>query len=178
MQQLKEQADRAVTVDVFDNTEAASLIPSIRQAVSDCAGYAASAEQNAQTANDKANIATDKATEVSNALSTKANTDLSNCAKPYITETYRSGTEWYRLWSDGWIEQGGKTTYVDSNTRTLNLLKPFSSAIYSVVSGSIGLVSAGPVVLKVTDQQATYFQCVVVDGQTYQSAAYWEAKGY
>jgi len=178
VQQLKEQADRAVTVDIFDNTDAASLIPSIRQAVSDAAEYAAISEQNAQTASDKSDTATNKAAEVSNALLSKANTDLSNCTRPYIAETYHNGTEWYRLWSDGFIEQGGKTTYVNSNTRTLNLLKPFSSAIYSVVSGPIGLVSAGPVVLKVTDQQATYFQCVVVDGQTYQSAAYWEAKGY
>ena len=36
VQQLKEQADRAVTVDIFDDTQAAELIPSIRKAVSDC----------------------------------------------------------------------------------------------------------------------------------------------
>lgn len=26
---------------------------------------------------------------------------------PVIVETYVNGTEWYRVWSDGWIEQGG-----------------------------------------------------------------------
>ena len=85
IQQLKEQADRAVTVDVFDNTEAASLIPSIRQAVSDCAGYMTIAEQKAGIASDKAELATqkaqiasDKAAETVNTLSGKAEKDLSN----------------------------------------------------------------------------------------------------
>lgn len=25
-----------------------------------------------------------------------------------VVETYRNGTEWYRVWSDGWVEQGGQ----------------------------------------------------------------------
>ena len=85
MQQLKEQADRAVTVDIFDDTDAASLIPSIRQSVSDAAAYAATAQSEsqiatnqAQNASDNAAIATNKAMEISNALSTKANIDANN----------------------------------------------------------------------------------------------------
>ena len=31
----------------------------------------------------------------------------STTAKAYITETYSSGSSWYRKYSDGWIEQGG-----------------------------------------------------------------------
>ena len=96
VQQLKEQAERAVTVDIFDNTDAASLIPSIRQSVSDAAGYAVSAEQNAQIAANGAQAVEDKAEK-----------DFSNCTKPYVAETYHNGTEWYRLWSDGFIEQAG-----------------------------------------------------------------------
>ena len=40
-------------------------------------------------------------------LAGKANVDLSNCTKPYVVETYRNGTSWYRVWSNGFIEQGG-----------------------------------------------------------------------
>ncbi len=139
VQQLKEQADRAVTVDIFDDTDAASLIPSIRQAVSDCAGYAATATQkaqdagtSAQTATDKAETATNEAAEVSNALSSKANTDLSNCTRPYITETYHNGSEWYRLWSDGFIEQGGSihSSGTGVSDKTITFLKPFSTTSY------------------------------------------------
>ena len=57
-------------------------------------------------------------------LALKANTDLSNCTRPYVTESYKNGTSWYRVWSDGWCEQGGQTgggtvmflkTFVDTN---------------------------------------------------------------
>lgn len=50
MQQPAEKSARAVTVDIFDDTDAASLIPSIRQAVSDCAAYAVTARNESETA--------------------------------------------------------------------------------------------------------------------------------
>ncbi len=62
-------------------------------------------------------------------LVNKADTDLSNCTKPYVTETYRNGTEWYRIYSDGWIEQGGW-----SGSATVTLLKSFSDTTYTVQS--------------------------------------------
>jgi hypothetical protein len=44
-------------------------------------------------------------------------------AKAYITETWVSGTSWYRKWSDGWIEQGGyverTSSYNDNYTVSL-----------------------------------------------------------
>lgn len=146
IQQLAEKSARAVTVDVFDDTQADSLIPSIRKAVSDSAVYAAAAqnkaqeasqkaqnaEQSAQTAADKATIATNKSVEVANALFTKADKDLSNCTKPYVTETYHSGTEWYRVWSDGWIEQGGRIQIQASTYADITLLKPFADKNYMI----------------------------------------------
>ena len=53
-------------------------------------------------------------------------------APAVVVKTWHSGTEWYRVWSDGWIEQGG----VDSNINliaTINLNKSFSDANYTVV---------------------------------------------
>lgn len=44
----------------------------------------------------------------------------------YVTKTWRSGTEWYRVWSDGWIEQGGHGT---GGTCTFN--KSFSDTNYT-----------------------------------------------
>lgn len=146
VQQLAEKSARAVTVDVFDDTQADSLIPSIRKAVSDAAAYATTAqnkaqeasqearnaEQSAQTAADKATIATNKSVDVANALFTKADKDLSNCTKPYVTETYHSGTEWYRVWSDGWIEQGGRIQIQASTYADITLLKPFADKNYMI----------------------------------------------
>jgi hypothetical protein len=54
--------------------------------------------------------------------------------KAYITETYVNGTSWYRVYSDGWKEQGGlsSTFGVNANT-TVTLLKPFLNTQYTVV---------------------------------------------
>ena len=85
VQQLKEQADRAVTVDIFDDTAADSLIPSIRQSVSAAAAYAATARSNAETATQQAQSAATSATNAGNSethtaamLGTKANTAADN----------------------------------------------------------------------------------------------------
>ena len=85
IQQLKEQADRAVTVDIFDDTNTANLIPSIRQAVSNCAESVITATQKADAASDsatdaaeQAEIATQKATEAQITLSEKSNVNLDN----------------------------------------------------------------------------------------------------
>lgn len=45
-----------------------------------------------------------------------------------VTQKYVSGTSWYRIWSDGWIEQGGKGTGV----ATISLLKAFSNTNYTI----------------------------------------------
>lgn len=44
----------------------------------------------------------------------------------YVTKTWRSGTEWYRVWSDGWIEQGGHGT-----GSACTFSKPFSNKNYT-----------------------------------------------
>jgi hypothetical protein len=53
----------------------------------------------------------------------------------YITETWSSGTEWYRIWSDGWIEQGGKTSVMTSNViTTITLYKTMKDTNYNVTT--------------------------------------------
>lgn len=52
--------------------------------------------------------------------------------KAYITETYVSGTSWYRVYSDGWCEQGG---HIASGTveGIVTLLKPYVNTNYDVI---------------------------------------------
>lgn len=53
----------------------------------------------------------------------------------YVVDTYRSGNSWWRLWSDGWLEQGGRTaqsTGVTSRITSITLLKNFKDTTYSV----------------------------------------------
>lgn len=49
----------------------------------------------------------------------------------FIVESWRSGTEWYRKYSDGTIEQGG---YVSTTTATYPL--PFANTDYTLLTGS------------------------------------------
>lgn len=53
----------------------------------------------------------------------------------YVVESYKSGHSWYRVWSDGWIEQGGKTGILGSNTvTTVTLLKSYKEANYTITA--------------------------------------------
>lgn len=54
-----------------------------------------------------------------------------------VIETYKSGTYWYRVWSDGWIEQGGAKV-MEPRFNTINLLKEFSDTDYTVCIAGYG----------------------------------------
>lgn len=59
-----------------------------------------------------------------------------------VVTTYRSGESWYRIWSDGWKEQGGRQgTFTGNPNLTITLPKAFSSTAYSVFL--TGISSAG-----------------------------------
>ncbi len=67
-------------------------------------------------------------------------TSSASKARPAVViQNYVNGTSWYRVWSDGWIEQGGRAQVVVSaasvypgteNVTVINLLKAFSNANY------------------------------------------------
>lgn len=43
-----------------------------------------------------------------------------------VVQNYKSGATWYRVWSDGWIEQGGSTGSITSHaTKKITFSKPF-----------------------------------------------------
>lgn len=54
-----------------------------------------------------------------------------------IVDEWREGSEWYRVWSNGLIEQGGRYEHGSSTSQltvTISLNKGFSSADYAVVA--------------------------------------------
>lgn len=53
--------------------------------------------------------------------------------KAYVTETHVSGTQGYRVWSDGFIEQWGKVTVPgEDRNMTLTFQKPFKNNNYNI----------------------------------------------
>jgi hypothetical protein len=54
-----------------------------------------------------------------------------------LVENYVNGTSWYRVYSDGWCEQGGRFNANNTNTTasyTVNLLKSYIDVNYSIVT--------------------------------------------
>lgn len=73
--------------------------------------------------------------EIATDLNGKADVDLSNVsiASSFsnalntagirtVVESYQNGTDWYRIWSDGWVEQGGLTSASASTSGYITLL--------------------------------------------------------
>lgn len=63
----------------------------------------------------------------------QALTDIADLKAHSIVDTYANGTSWYRVYSDGWCEQGGLFPSVSSDQDiTITLLKPFKDTNYTV----------------------------------------------
>lgn len=73
----------------------------------------------------------------------EVNGDLTTDGKKVLTETdnitvveaYNDGTNWYRVWSDGWIEQGGRIESASQTNKivfTLTLHKAYRDMQYNV----------------------------------------------
>ena len=86
-----------------------------------------------------------------------------------VIETYSNGTSWYRIYSDGWCEQGGQTT----TNGNITLLKPYSNTDFAV------FVADGQNIGNTSCTNA-----YIVDNSTINifiswcASAIWEAKGY
>ena len=89
----------------------------------------------------------------------------------YITETYKNGTSWYRVWSDGWCEQGG---YNSNNLATINLLKQYTDTNYIVITTILSESSSGNYyATKVSNKTTSNF---IMAGN--EVGSMWQTSGY
>lgn len=56
----------------------------------------------------------------------------------YVREAWNSGTNWYRVWSDGWVEQGGYVATRYSSEVTVTLNKKLTNTNYTILIGATG----------------------------------------
>lgn len=109
----------------------------------------------------------------------KADKDLSNCTKPYVTGTYQNGASWYRVWSDGWCEQGGLLPSASSAQKvTVTFLKTFSNTNYNIFKNVAANNSDG-----VSYRVVSFYDKQLSQADTYATAggsgiATWEAHGF
>ena len=85
-----------------------------------------------------------------------------------VVETYSNSNSWYRVYSDGWCEQGG-TRVATTTWETIVFLKPFIDSNYTaLVSNSAGGTNANGIRNKTTTSM-----------QIYQNWQYdWQVSGY
>lgn len=87
-----------------------------------------------------------------------------------VIETYQNGTSWYRIWSDGWCEQGGSGTSTSTEMQ-VNLLLPYKDTNYSVLAVDRG---SGKNPYGSESTSTSSFTLYSISGSWYR----WEAKGY
>lgn len=124
-------------------------------------------------------------------LNNKADVDLTNSAPTSafatamntagirtVVETYKNGTEWYRVWSDGWCEQGGYIEHTSATVGYITLLKPYLSTDYRIFGFGYG---SGGAVLSVYEGSQTASSFGLANraaGKMYAFYANWYTQGY
>lgn len=99
--------------------------------------------------------------------------------KAYVTETYQNGTSWYRIWSDGWCEQGGRIRGSANGSTLVTMLKAYRDTDYSIQCASY--LESSPSGTAYTVQNSSAWAVGVDRFYVYAFTAIektWEAKGY
>ena len=105
-------------------------------------------------------------------------------APAYVVKNYQNGENWYRVWSDGWIEQGGAQTNSTSGSTsyTVSLLKAFATTDYTVMrapvwGGSWGGAGSDRYTTGIFSKTITAFN-YATHASGYVSKIMWYACGY
>ena len=100
-----------------------------------------------------------------------------------VVETYSNGTDWYRIWSDGWIEQGGVGA-ITSGYGPVTLLVPFTTTNYNVLATQTHGVGVVPYdysdIISIDSMAVSAFRILAETdaGGAVTGTVVWEAKGY
>lgn len=92
-----------------------------------------------------------------------------------VVETFKSGSSWYRVYDDGWVEQGGYHNADAVAVSSVSLLKSYKDTNYSILITNLYNASAA--------KNAPHITTVATTGFSYWSEntngdIYWETKGY
>ena len=60
--------------------------------------------------------------------------NVNAASRGYLVDSYHNGTEWYRIYSDGWVEQGGVVSSpATDSSNSVSLLRGFTDTNYSLL---------------------------------------------
>lgn len=84
-------------------------------------------------------------------------TNINASSRGYLVESYVNGRSWYRVYSDGWCEQGGQITVTEAATN-ITLLKSYKDNNYNAVGCQANTNTAGYHTINVAAYSATQVQ--------------------
>lgn len=84
-------------------------------------------------------------------------TNINASSRGYLVESYVNGRSWYRVYSDGWCEQGGQITVTKAATN-ITLLKSYKDNNYNAVGCQANTNTAGYHTINVGQYNATQIQ--------------------
>lgn len=119
--------------------------------------------------------------EIATDLNGKADTDLSNVpnSKSILTESYVNDTSWYRVYSDGWCEQGGRYTIATTGRGTITFLKPFKDTNYNIFNCKTSTdASSWNIMFEVETSWTTTGVTIKANLTGYTLSGSWQACGY
>lgn len=84
-------------------------------------------------------------------------TNINAPSRGYLVESYVNNKSWYRIYSDGWCEQGGQITVTKAATN-ITLLKSYKDNNYNAVGCQANIDTAGYHTINVSQYNATQIQ--------------------
>lgn len=114
-------------------------------------------------------------TELANEIAGKVDKVVNGKTIAYIVDSYHDEDgNWYRKWSDGWLEQGGTITSAGSGIRPINFNRPTVGAhvFMAQKTGQVGTSSNGQVVAQVNENTFNFNAPPESTGLLYEWHAY------
>lgn len=98
---------------------------------------------------------------------------------PVVVESYVGGSNWYRVYSDGWVEQGGVIALngpVSSTNKIITFLKPMKDTNY--FRGACSNANSGCTIVAVGWESNTKMTIGTPSGVSTTGLACWLVMGY
>lgn len=115
-------------------------------------------------------------------LTASAKTNLNAAGIRTVVETSVNGASWYRVWSDGWIEQGGIIASLSSSSlRTISFSRAFSNTNYNLqvtIESSYAGALWGEYLGFYSNSKTTSGFQIYDNGTPYITGYNWKACGY
>lgn len=95
-----------------------------------------------------------------------------------VIKNYRNGYNWYRQWSDGFLEQGGRATLGTGHSKSISLLKGYGNSSYTITLQQSGGGNGSAEYQNIQFVESVANASFTLYVGPYEDYMYWTATGY